>query len=381
MIYCNNAATTFPKPTPVRDIVTGWFDWVPHEAGRSSAQGADLISEVRRTIAGFFHIPNPTDLFFSSGATESLNLLVQGLDLSGGHVVTTAIEHNSLLRPLFRLKDRHRIAIDMVPCDGTGHVASQDILSALTDNTRAVFVSHASNVTGAVQDVAAICRICNDRDILCVIDASQSAGCIPISIEEIKPSAMVCTGHKGLFGLPGTGFVYIAPEVSPQPIMTGGTGIRSDLLTQPAERPLIYESGTLNLPGILSLSAGIGYLQSLGWETVQKIAAELRDRFLEHLANHPRIRTIIPAGQPSLSAIISLTVDGATPGEVGYLLESGFDIVVRTGLHCAPLIHRHLNTDRGTVRVSFSILNRNEDVDAVADAIIKIADMAAMRRA
>ncbi len=379
MIYCNNAATTFPKPQVVKDIVTGWFDRVPCEAGRTGAEGADLIGEARRSIAGFFHISDPTNLFFSSGATESLNLLVQGLDLSHGHVVTTAIEHNSLLRPLFRLKNLHRIDLEIVPCDQTGYVEPQNIVRALTPSTKAIFLSHASNVTGAVQDIAEICRICNDRNIICAIDASQSAGHLPISIDEIKPSAMVCAGHKGLFGLPGSGIVYIAPNLSLRPLLTGGTGVRSDLLSQPPDRPLIYESGTPNQPGILSLTAGIGYIQSLGWEKIQATVSDFRKRFLDRLANHPRIKAIAPSGLSSCVAITSLTIDGISPGEVGYLLESAFGIVVRTGLHCAPLIHHHLDTDKGTVRVSFSALSRNRDVDAVADAILKIADSANMR--
>lgn len=379
MIYCNNAATTFPKPQVVKDIVTGWFDCVPREPGRTGGDGADRIAEARRSIADFFHISDPTDLFFSSGATEALNLLVQGLDLSGGHVITTAIEHNSLLRPLFRLKDINRINLEIVPCDQTGHVAPQDMVRALTASTKAVFLSHTSNVTGAVQDIADICRICNERNIICVVDASQSAGYIPISIDEIKPSAMVCTGHKGLFGIPGSGVVYIAPNLSPQPLMTGGTGIRSDLLFQPPDRPLIYESGTLSQPGILSLAAGIAYIQSLGWEKIQATVSGFRKRFLARLANHPRIKVITPSGLSACVAITSLTIDGLSPGEVGHLLESGFEIVVRTGLHCAPLIHHYLNTDQGTVRVSFSALSQNRDVDAVADALLKIADTVAMR--
>lgn len=376
MLYCNNAATTYPKPEPVKKAVLAWLDCAPSEAGRTSGAGADLVNDARRTIADFFDIPNPTDLFFSSGATESLNLLVQGLDLSGGHVIASAVEHNSLLRPLYRLKQSGRIDLDIIPCDPTGYVAPRDILAALSDDTRAVFLSHVSNVTGAVQDIAGVCQICNERKILCIIDASQSAGYLPISIGQLKPSAMVITGHKGLFGLPGIGVAYIAPGVSPKPIITGGTGVRSDLLSQPSDRPLIYEAGTLNLPGIAGLSAGVAYVLALGWETIRSTVAGLCNHLLDRLAGHPKIRLIVPSAPASHSAIVSLTIDGTSPGEVGYLLESVFGITVRTGLHCAPLIHQYLHADEGTVRISFSVLNDHKDADAVAQALLQIADTA-----
>lgn len=375
MIYCNNAATTFPKPDAVREAVNGWFEIIPGEPGRSTAETLDVVNEARRTVAEFLDIPNQTDLFFSSGATESLNLIIQGLNLLDSHVITSAVEHNSVLRPLFRMKYQDGIELDVIPCDSYGHVSTDDIKAAIKTSTKAVVLSHVSNVTGAVQDVDEVCRICRENNIISVIDASQSAGYLPISIKKLNPDALVCAGHKGLFGMPGIGAAYIAPDLSLQPIIIGGTGVRSDLLTQPPERPLIYEAGTMNLPGIVSLAAGVRHISTVGIEKIRSVVSELCERLRYRLRDNPRVRVIGSPDTGSHVAVVSLMVSGSSPGEIAYVLESSFGIVVRAGLHCAPLIHRYLDAEHGTVRISFSILNEKKDADAVADAVLQIADM------
>ncbi|MGD9162330.1 MAG: aminotransferase class V-fold PLP-dependent enzyme [Desulfobacteraceae bacterium] len=375
MIYCNNAATTFPKPDAVKEAVNNWFESFPSEPGRSTGEAGDIVNEARKKIACFLGITNPEDLFFSSGATESLNLIIQGLDLSGRHVITSAIEHNSVLRPLVRLKNQKNIELEIVPCDQEGHVSPADIEAAIKPNTKAVFLSHVSNVTGTIQDIDAVCHICRKNNVISVIDASQSAGYLPISIKTIKPDVLVCAGHKGLFGMPGIGVAYISQELSLQPLIIGGTGVRSDLLIQPPDRPLIYEAGTLNLPGIVSLAAGIEYITTVGIDNIQNTVSSLCERTRHHLLNHSGIRIVGPMDSWSHLAVISLVINGASPGEIAYILESAFGIVLRSGLHCAPLIHHHLNTEEGTVRVSFSVFNEMKDADAVADAVLQITDM------
>ena len=375
MIYCNNAATTFPKPDAVKESVKNWFEGIPYEPGRSTGEARDIVNEARKSIAGFFGITNPEDLFFSSGATESLNLIIQGLDLTGGHVISSATEHNSVLRPLIRLKNQKAIDLEIIPCDSAGHVATADIEAAFKPNTKALFLSHVSNVSGIIQDIDEVCRICREHNVNSVIDASQSAGYLPISIKTLSPDALVCAGHKGLFGMPGIGAAYISPELSLQPLITGGTGVRSDLLFQPPERPLVYEAGTLNLPGIVSLAAGVKYINSIGIDNIRHTVSGLCSRVRDRLMNHADIRIIGPMDSGSHIAVVSLVINHSSPGEVAHILESAFGIVLRAGLHCAPLIHPYLNAEGGTVRISFSVLNKPEDADAVADAVLTIADM------
>lgn len=375
MIYCNQAATTFPKPEPVKEAVRSWFERIPAEQGRSNDHHADEINQARKRLARFFSVSDPRNLVFSSGATESLNGLVAGLNLSGGHVITTAIEHNSLLRPLFREKKRGRLLFDVVPCDGVGRVDAGAVEKAITPQTKAVFVSHVSNVTGAVQDIESICNLCRKHGLISVIDASQSAGYLPIDIDGLNPGALVCAGHKGLFGLPGVGLTYLSPELAYEPLLTGGTGIHSDLTDQPVARPIHYESGTPNTPGVLSLSAGVAYVASWGCDRIRTHVSDLCTRLIDQLRNHPNIRLMTPADAASRAGVVSLVVNSLAPGEVGYHLQSAFGIVVRAGLHCAPLIHPCLGAGQGTVRISFSIMNTGEEADTVARAVLNLARM------
>ena len=374
-IYLNNAATGFPKPPDVIQAVEACLRTSPvhhARAGFDDDGAEDPLSRCRARLAALFGVAEKERIVFSSGATESLNLAIFGLELRGKHVVTTAVEHNSVLRPLKTLERDGRITLSVADCTLAGTVPPESIERLIRPETALVVVNHCSNVTGAVNDVGAIGRITRGRGVALVVDAAQSAGIVPIDVEAMNIDFLAFTGHKGLHGLQGVGGAYVGPRLRLRPLKVGGTGIRSDDPFQPEEMPLYFEAGTQNVPGIASLDAGVEFIESRGLDAIAAHKRRCCLQLREALRDAAAVR-FYPADRESNSTLLSFNVDGMDPADVGYILENSFGICVRSGLHCAPLIHQCLGTfPLGSVRISPSVYTTEEEIDACAAAIREI---------
>ena len=380
MIYLNNAATTFPKPEGTIKAVTDYLGATPFSCLRTgyAGQEEDVIYSCRKKMAGVFNVEDPKDIFFTSGATESLNLILGGLDLDGGHVITTAIEHNAVLRPLYRLETEGRIELTIAGCDGAGRVTAGDIIGSVRENTKAVVVNHCSNVTGAMVDLEGISAGLGTRGILLIVDAAQSAGTVPIDIKKQGIDILAFTGHKSLYGIPGTGGAYIKKGIEVKPLKIGGTGVDSDLKEQPPERPLYYEAGTPNLPGIVSLEAGVDFIMKTGLDKIKEKKARHTARIAEALAGNARIQLYGERNRETAVPLLTFNVKGVVPDETSRILEESFGIITRSGLHCAPLIHREMGTcPEGSVRVSPSYFTTDGEVERFIDAVEQLSEAAA----
>lgn len=367
MLYLNNAATSFPKPPDVLDAVAHALRELPQEPGRGSTE-EDPLQACRDVLARLFGVAEPARVALLPSATHALNTALSGLLRPGDHVVTTMLEHNSVLRPLAHLATRGVLVTQVSP-DDNGVVGEDAILAALTPVTRAVAISHASNVTGAIQPIEAIARALAGRAAL-VVDAAQSAGCVPIAFDALPGRCFVAfAGHKGLYGPTGTGGLLLADDALEQSFV-GGTGSLSESELHPGELPLRHEAGTPNLPGIAGLRAGAEFVAR---ETVAKLGAHRHRLVVQlraELARLGKVRLSPLAKDDGRAGVVSFTVDGWPAADVGYMLRESFEIEVRTGLHCAPLAHSWLGTaPDGTVRVSVSAFNQERDVGALVEAI------------
>ncbi len=390
IIYLDNAATSFPKPAEVHDFMSSFYRHFGVNPGRTGADMAlkaeELIHSTRTRLTNFFNPSlakagvkkDPNRLIFAANATAALNLLLQGTISSGDHVVTTWTEHNSVIRPINHLVQRGAQATFVRP-DAEGYVDPQAIGAALRPNTKLVIVNHASNVTGVVQDAAAIGQVCREAGVPLALDTAQTAGVLPIDMAAWGVSFVAFTGHKGLFGPTGTGGLCVADDAEIASTLWGGTGVRSADPFHLEEFPYRLEAGTLNLLGIAGLAAGQDFLARRGIEAIYAHEMELLKILQEGLAE---IRGVKIHGTRRLDrrvATLSITVDNYDPSDVGTLLDVDHNILVRTGLQCAPLIHEHMGTaPRGTVRFSLGPFNTAEHVEAAIRAVAAIA--AARRR-
>lgn len=379
-IYLNNAATTYPKPASVLDGISKLLKAPPiHHlrAGfRTDAVDTDVVDICRIELASLFNVPEPNRIVFSSGATESLNLALRGLPLDGKHVVTTVIEHNSVLRPLKTMERDGRITLSIVKCDEYGSVSPDSIAEAILPNTAAVVVNHCSNVTGIVNDIEAIGSITKKNKISFIVDASQSAGLYPIDVQKANIDILVFTGHKSLYGIQGIGGAYISNDIILKPLKVGGTGIRSDYLFQPETVPMYYEAGTQNIPGILALYEGVRYINKIGMDNIRERKENIV-QVMKSVLSHNKNVTLFPGISCKFKpTLFSFTVKGMEPEDIGYILENNFNIIVRTGLHCAPLIHKYLGTfPSGSVRVSPSHFTSEKEIEKFNEAVHQILQM------
>lgn len=377
MIYLNNAATSYPKPKEVQDAVMASFSGPLVHASRTGLEREDddIVYLCRARLADLFNIEDPLHIVFTSGSTEALNLAIKGLPLAGGNVVITAIEHNSVIRPLKTLEKEGKITITVVECDRTGYVEPQQIAEAIRDDTRAVVVNHCSNVTGAVLDIKEIAKIAHSAGAYFIVDASQSAGTVPIDCKNWDIDLLAFTGHKSLFGMQGIGGLYIKEGIELKPLKVGGTGILSELLLQPEGFPIHYEAGTPNTPGIISLYAGVQFVLQTGLDKIIEHKKKLYQILFDELENHPDIEIYSPKEHTSYSNFC-FNIKGMVPEEVGYVLEVSFDIWVRTGLHCAPLILPYLGVEPwGTVRASHSYFTTEEEIYKFVNSVKKITEI------
>ena len=375
MIYLNNASTSFPKPSEVINAVNDYLTNPPHNFGRINEKVAKNFNlTARQEIMDFFGADDSNYLVFSSGSTEALNLVIQGLELNNKNVMITATEHNSVIRPLKSLEKEEKLTTSVVDCDKFGFVEPEKIENAIQDNTALIIVNYTSNITGIIQDVAKIGKIAKKHNILFMIDASQAVGNIPIDLNKIHFDFFAFTGHKSLFGIQGIGGLLFKKHIDFKPLKRGGTGFRSNYLYQPDELPHKYEAGTQNIPGIISLLEGIRFIKKNNIDNIIEHKKKLIARLLVKIQ---KINNIILYYNPEnySSSVLSFNIEGIAPEEVNYILKSSFDIKVRSGLHCVPLIHNYINTSPlGTVRISPSYFTTNDEIDYFAAAITKIAE-------
>ena len=377
IIYLDNAATTFPKPQSVLERMVETYGRMGVSPGRGSydlaVEAEELVQATRRQVARFFGASDPDYVTFASNATDALNLAIQGLVRPGDHVVSTQLEHNSVLRPLYHLSDRGIIDYDLVPFDGQGFIDPEDVARAIRPNTRLVIVCHASNVLGTVQPADEIGRICAEHDVFLLIDAAQSAGVIPIQMSEWNIAAVAFTGHKSLFGPTGIGGLVIHPALNIQGTRFGGTGIDSKSLVHTQTFPHRLEAGTINLIGIIGLSAGLEFVISEGISSVHRREMELLMRLRDGLSGLNRVKL---HGMDNLSrhvGLLTISVDGMDPEDVSAILDGDFGIAVRAGLHCAPFVHKRLGTyPIGGVRFSVGPFNTIEHIDRAVEAMNSI---------
>lgn len=419
-IYLNNAATSYPKPVEVLNSLQTFLTAPPLQISRGNfeSQSTDLISGCRQLLANLFNAPDPNRIIFTSGATESLNLALRGLPLKGRHVITTAIEHNSVLRPLKTMERDGLITLSIVPCDLNGSVSPQSIEDIITSCSGAsvtrtsaphymasapesraidpesitiptanriigaIVVNHCSNVTGVVNDIGAIGTIARKNGISFIVDASQSAGVHTIDVERMNIDILAFTGHKSLYGIQGIGALYIRNGIELTPLKTGGTGVRSDYLYQPESMPMYYEAGTQNLPGICSLFHGITHILEKGMDNLRLRRENLVHQMKSHLMKHDAVRVWPDENNgtqwapPDPTCLFSFIVSGIDPSDIGYILDENYGIIVRTGLHCAPLIHEHIGTSpAGSVRVSPSFFTTDKEVETFNSAMDDILEM------
>jgi len=386
VIYLDNAATSFPKPDEVHDCMKEFYKSHGVNPGRSGCdmalQAEQMISDTRTMLTNFFNESltkqgikkDPDRLVFTMNATHSLNVILQGTLEAGDHVVTTHVEHNSVIRPVNHLVRDRGVQATLVKPDSEGFLDPEDIRKALQDNTKLVMVNHASNVTGVVQDIRAIGAICREAGVPFAVDTAQTAGVLPIDMAECNISFLAFTGHKALFGPTGSGGICVADDAEIKATTWGGTGVKSAHPYHLDEYPYRLEAGTLNLMGICGLHAGQEWIAGRGLANIYRHEMELLGLLQGGLED---IKGVAIHGTRRLDqrvATLSITVKGWDPSDVGTLLDVDHLIVTRTGLQCAPLIHDLMGTSpRGTVRFSFGPFNTKDEVQTTIKAVEQIA--------
>jgi len=379
--YLDNAATTFPKPREILDAMLDAYASYGVNPGRSGydlcLMAGDLVSETRRELARLFGGTDPDHLVFAANATDALNTAIQGLVGDGDHVVSTTIEHNSVIRPLNHLRRDHGVQVDYVPVASDGRVDPAAITRQFRPNTKLVVVNHGSNVIGTIQPVAEIGRACRERGIPFLIDASQTAGVVPIDAEAMCVDVVAFTGHKSLLGPTGIGGLYVRPGVAVRPTRFGGTGVNSVYPLHLEEYPYRLEAGTANVMGIAGLHFGQRYIARRGMANIYRHEMELFARLQDGLT---AIEGVTLHGTTSLEhrlPVLSFTLAGRDPADVGTLLDVDHNIAARTGLQCAPLIHKQMGTgERGTVRLSVGPMNTADHIEVAIAAVAEIATAA-----
>ncbi len=376
MIYLDNGATSFPKPrgmiAEMEDCMMNYCGNPGRSGHRMSMKTGEKVYRARRNVASLFHIKDPGRLIFTKNTTESLNMAMIGFLREGDHVVTTAMEHNSVLRPLKALEKRG-ISHTIVNADSEGHVSSQDIGKAIRDNTRLIAVTGASNVTGTVMPLEEIGMLAKRRHIPLLIDAAQCAGAVDLDVEKLGVSMLAFPGHKGLLGPLGTGGLYIGEDIELQPFLYGGTGTESKSRLQPIDYPEGYEAGTVNAPGIIGLGYSASVVQRIGVETIFCHERELIRQFDEAVQNMEQVDLYGPVPEEK-TGISLFNIRNIECEEVAEQLNSRFGIAVRGGYHCAGLAHKMIGTwDQGAVRLSVGPFNTRKDIKMAVDAVWKIS--------
>nr|WP_122013446.1 aminotransferase class V-fold PLP-dependent enzyme [Maliibacterium massiliense] len=380
MIYLDNAATTFPKPASVVDAVQHALCSVgnPGRAGHDLAlEAGRVVARARQALCTLFGVDTPERFVFGYNTTDALNTAIRGILPPDAHVVTTSLEHNSVLRPLYALQSTRRTRLSVVPPEQSGVVSAQRMADAITPNTALVVMTHVSNVTGALQPIEQVAELCRARGVPLLVDAAQSAGSQAIDLAKTPIDLLAFPGHKGLYGPQGTGGLYVRPGIALAPSRQGGTGVQSFSVQQPAEMPERLESGTLNAHGIAGLLAGI---ETVLERTPQAIAAHergLANRLIDGLLQLQGCTIYSPEHERYRTGVVAFNIGALTSEQVADSLSRDYGICVRAGIHCAPLLHQLTQTTlQGAVRASMSIFNTQDDIDALLDALREIAKQA-----
>ena len=378
MIYVDNGATTFPKPKIVTDkIMECSLEYAgnPGRSGHKLAMKMDLeIYETREKICKLINGNEVLNVIFTFNATDSLNLAIKGVLEKGDHVVTTSMEHNSVLRPLNQLRKDGIIDLSIVYADNKGYLEPQKIFDAVTPNTKMIVTTHMSNVFGTIVDIKSIGEFCRDNNILYLVDAAQSIGVLDIDVQDMNIDLLAFPGHKALFGPMGTGALYRKEGIKVKPLKQGGTGSYSHSIDQPELYPDSLESGTPNGVGIIALGKGIDFINQVGLENIRNHEISLKNHFIDLLKDNDDM-ILYGTLDDRQGAVVSLNVKNMDSSEVSYILSDEFDIYTRPGFHCAPLAHKSLGTDElGAIRFSFGYFNTIEEVEQCANALKNIIE-------
>lgn len=378
-VYLDNSSTTFPKPKQVIDGIYNYMLNVGGNAGRgnyaNSLQSNRFLYEAREIVSDFFGFSSPSNVIFTNNVTTSLNMLIKGLLKPGDHVVTSSMEHNSVLRPLVNCKELLGINLDIIDADSSGFINVSDFESKITHNTKLVILTQASNVTGSIQNISAVGKICREKDVFFIVDSSQGAGVLDIKMNSINANAIAFTGHKSLLGPQGIGGFIIDDKLNNNcnSILHGGTGSLSYSLDQPDFLPDKFECGTHNMPGIVGLSESIKFITSTGIKNIYEHNHDLMNYLLDGLLNINDLIVYGDATGKNITTCVSINMKSLDSSELGYLLEEN-GIKTRCGLHCAPLAHKTIGTyPNGTVRLSISYFNTKSEIDYTLKTLNKIS--------
>ncbi len=376
MIYLDSAATSFPKPSGMYGVMEECLKYYCGNPGRSghsfSLKTGEKIYETRKVVADFFHIKNPERVIFTKNTTEALNIAILGYVKKGDHVVTSSMEHNSVLRPLKSLQNQG-VSHTIVKADKDGSIRVNNIERAIKPNTRLIIITGASNVTGTKTDIKAIGRLAKKRGIPFLLDAAQCAGSEELNVNEINCDFMAFPGHKSLLGPQGTGGLYISPKQSIRPLLCGGTGTESKSMLQPLDIPEAFEAGTLNAPGIIGLGYSIKVINKIGINAIEFYEQQLTKRFDEAIGNMKKVKRYGPSADKK-TGITLFNIKGMDCEEAAERLNRQYGIAVRSGYHCAGLAHKTIGTwNSGAIRLSVGPFNTRKEIDCAIDAIWNIS--------
>lgn len=378
-VYMDNSATSYPKPEEVYNSVLHFMKDIGANPGRGGYENAlqsdRIVYSCRNSIAKFFNFSKIENIVFTQNITASLNILIKSVVKDGWHVITSSMDHNSVLRPLFGLKNSGKIELDVIECAEDGLIKVQELKALIKHNTKLVVISHASNVIGTIQPIEEIGHICKQKGIYLIIDSAQTAGVLDMDFAKLNCSALAFTGHKALLGPQGIGGFLIDDDLNSiaTPFMEGGTGSQSQNTCQPEFLPDKFEIGTLNTPGIAGLASGLHYLNNEGLNNIRESEHYLTEAFIEALLNIESIKVYGIKDAFKRTATISINSTKINNAELGYLLDSEYGIMVRTGLHCAPLAHKSIGTfPQGTLRFSFGPFNDIKDINYAVHALNSI---------
>lgn len=377
MIYLDSSATSFLKPPQVAEAVFRSFNTIGN-AGRGAhaptLNASRLIYDTREKLAALFGTPDPSRIAFTCNATEALNIAIHGAIHPGEHVITTACEHNSVLRPLY-LKEKEGTELTIIPADKKGRIRYDLLESSVKSNTSAIVLTHASNLSGNVTDLAFVSNFAKKHGLLLIVDASQTAGSLPINVVKMGIDILCFTGHKGLFGPQGTGGLYVREGLTLSPLKSGGSGIHSFDRQHPTDMPTALEAGTLNGHGIAGLNAGLYYILSTGVKNIHAKEISLARRFVNGISDISDLKLYGDIDAPLRTPIISLNIGNMSSASVSDILWEDYEICVRAGAHCAPLMHKTFGTEKqGAVRFSFSCFNTEAEIDTAIQAMHEIAE-------
>jgi cysteine desulfurase family protein len=377
VIYLDHAATSWPKPPEVTEAVMQAMLHDSANPGRGShamaVRASRILFEARKQLSKLFNIKNPNDIAFASNTTMALNMAIKGFLKPGDHVITTAVEHNSVRRPLYFLEQKIGIEVTYIDADEHGHIKLNDVAAAIRPNTRLAVVNHSSNLLGTILPVAEIAELTAKHGIKLLVDAAQSAGILPVDIRAMGIHMLAFPGHKGLLGPQGTGGLYIDPELELEPLFHGGTGSQSEALEQPHVRPDRYEAGTQNTPGLAGLAKGVAHVLKETVASIYEHEWQLSQRMMEGLQPLAGVKLLGPKAGEARTGIVAFHIDGIDSSELAFILDQHYRIAVRSGYHCTPLAHASAGTSAtGAVRASVGIYSTKADVDALTDAIKEI---------